>query len=55
MEKVRGGDIRSLSETNSSSPLPPEGPGMGEFLMLFSCTADVFVHTQRVGGALMPS
>lgn len=41
MEKVRGGDIRLLSETNSSSSLPPEGPGMGEFLMLFSCTAVV--------------
>lgn len=41
MEKVRGGDIGLLSETNSSSSLPPEGPGMGEFLMLFSCTADV--------------
>lgn len=27
MEKVRGGDTRELSETNSSSSLPPEGPG----------------------------
>lgn len=55
MEKVRGGDIGLLSETNSSSSLPPKGPGMGEFLMLFFLHCSRFVHTQWVGGALTPS
>lgn len=55
MEKVRGGDIGSLSETNSSSSLPPVAPGMGEFLVSVFLRCRRFVHTQQVGGALTPS
>lgn len=55
MEKVRGGDIGSLSETNSSSSLPPEGPGIGRVPDVVCLHCRRFVHTQWVGGALTPS
>lgn len=42
MEKVRGGDTGLLSEPNSSSALPPEGPGMGEFLVLVFLALQTF-------------
>lgn len=54
MEKVRGGDIGLLSEPNSSSSLPPKGPGMGEFLMLLACTADILCTLSRLVEHLRP-
>lgn len=45
MEKVRGGDIGLLSEPNSSSSLPPKGPGNGRVPDVVCLQCRCFVHT----------